>query len=109
MDFEETGYVFGVQFEHPMGDPDSPAVFVRFGGTWNHLELENEAGDIVGDTGHGLGWEAGAGLAFPLGERWRLTPGVRYRSAEREFGLNGASIPAVLRYVAFEIGFRRLF
>src|SRR5690606_18616938 len=58
--FEETGYTFGLQFIHPIGDLDIKYL-LRAGGTYNHIEIENNDGDITIDSGHGLGWQAEAG------------------------------------------------
>ena len=111
MDIEETGYAFGLRWVHPLGGEagDGPAVWLRGGGTWNHLEVEDAEGDLVADSGHGLGWEAGLGLSVPLAGRWRLTPGVRYRELERPVEVGTVSTDVRLRYVAFEIGFSRAF
>lgn len=109
-DFEETGYVFGLRFEHPVrGESGGPAVWIRAGGTYDHIEVENGAGDIVSDSGHGLGWEAAAGLALGLGSRWSLTPGLRYRALSRDVTWEGVTVPVDLEYVALEVGFSRSF
>ena len=109
VDLAETGYLFGLRFEHPMGDDDAPELVVRLGGTYNHLEIEDGDGAIVSDSGHGLGFEVGAGVAFRLGDRWRVTPGVRFRSTEREFDELGVTVPAPLRYMAIDLAFSRRF
>lgn len=109
VDVEETGYLFGARFEHPMGSDNAPAIVLRLGGTYNHLEIENTDGAIVDDSGHGLGFEAGAGVAVRLGGHWRVTPGVRFRTTDREFENDGVVIPARLRYVTIEVGFSRRF
>jgi Outer membrane protein beta-barrel domain len=108
-DFDETGYAFGLQFEHPLRGLEAVALRLRAGGTYNHIEAENAAGDLVGDSDHGLGWEAGAGLAFQLNDRWQVTPGARFRSLSRDFTLGGLPTSADLRYVAVEVGFSRRF
>jgi hypothetical protein len=83
--------------------------YVRLGGTYNHIEIENAAGDIVTDSGHGFGWEAGTGVAFRLGACWHLTPGIRVRSLNRDFSLGGVQTAGTLRYVTAEAGFSRSF
>ncbi|MGD2068618.1 MAG: outer membrane beta-barrel protein [Gemmatimonadota bacterium] len=109
-EFEETGYVFGLRFEHPFrGESGGPGAWVRLGGTWDHIEVENEAGEIVSDSGHGLGWEMAGGLALGLGDRWILTPGLRYRSLSRDVTWTQATVPVDLDYLALEIGFARPF
>lgn len=40
-DFEETGYVYGLQFKHPIGISRT-AWYLRAGGLYNHIEMENE-------------------------------------------------------------------
>jgi hypothetical protein len=108
-DFDETGYAFGLQFEHPIGGSDAVALRLRAGGTYNHIEVENPAGDLIADSEHGLGWEAGAGLALRLDDHWQVTPGARFRSLSRDLSLGGAKTPADLRYFAVEMGFARHF
>jgi hypothetical protein len=107
-DFEETGYAFGLQFQHPVGS-GSMALRLRAGGTLNHIEIENAAGDLVADSKHGLGWEAGAGLAWRLGNRWELAPGVRFRSLARDFTIGAVTTPVSLKYLAIDVGFSRSF
>lgn len=107
MDLEETGYAFGLRFEHPFREGTPTAGWVRVGGSYDHLELENADGDLVDDSGHGLGWEAAAGVAVELNGRWSLTPGIRYRALSRDIELDGVTTPVELQYVAFEVGLRR--
>lgn len=109
MHLEETGYAFGLRFEHPLRKGSRTAAWARGGGTYNHLELEDASGDIVADSGHGLGWEAGMGLAFDVGGRWSLTPGLRYRALSRDLEVGTTTIPVDLQYLAFELGIARRF
>jgi hypothetical protein len=109
MDFEETGYAFGLRFEHPLTGESGPAVWVRAGGTYDHVEVENADGDLLANSGHGLGWEAGAGLALGVGRSWSFTPGVRYRALSRDLKVGSVTTDTDLTYFAFEVGFARLF
>jgi hypothetical protein len=110
VDVEETGYVFGVRFDHPFGgEVGTRGFFLRAGATVAHLELEDEEGEIVADSEHGLGWEAGAGVWLELSERWQLTPGVRYRALSRDLELGAVSTPVDLTYLTVSIGLVRLF
>lgn len=104
LDVEETGYVVGLRFEHPFREGGRTNGWVRSGLTYNHLELENDAGDLIADSGHGFGWEFGAGLALPVRGRWSVTPGIRYRSISRDLEIGDTSVPVELQYVAFELG-----
>lgn len=101
--FEETGYTFGFQFIHPIGESDIKYL-LRAGGTYNHIEIENNNGDIIIDSGHGLGWQAEAGLVIPLSERFSLLPSVRYRSLKRDIDINNVSTSVNLNYVSVGVG-----
>lgn len=110
-DIEEMGYAFGVRFEHPLAGEtgDGPALRIRIGGTWNHLEVFDRDGHGIVDSGFGLGWETGAALTFPFGNEWRFSPGVRYRSLSRDVTFDGQDRTLDLRYVTFEGGLTRSF
>jgi hypothetical protein len=101
--FEETGYTFGLQFIHPIGE-SGLSYLVRAGGTYNHIEIENNDGDIIIDSGHGLGWQAEAGLVIPLSERFSLLPSVRYRSLNRDIEIEVASTSVNLNYLSVGVG-----
>lgn len=107
-DIEETGYAFGLRFQHPLGGAGGPWIQARAGGTVNHIEVET-GGETTADSGHGLGWEAGLGLLFPLGDRWKLGPGARYRSLTRELTSDGVTGDVDLRYFALEVVVSRIF
>lgn len=101
--FEETGYTFGLQFIHPIGDLDINYL-VRLGGTYNHIEIENDNGDIIIDSGHGLGWQAEAGLVITLSENFSLLPSVRYRSLSRDIDINNINTSVELNYFSVGVG-----
>ncbi len=107
-DFEETGYVFGLQFKHPIGN--SPiSYYLRAGGLYNHIELENEKGDIIEDSGHGLGWQLAAGIDVPLGSNWSLTPGLKFNALSREIKTSEYKKQLDLNYVMIRIGILKKF
>lgn len=108
LDVEETGYAFGLRFQHPLGGASGPQVQLRAGGTYNHIEIE-EGSEITADSDHGLGWEAGVGLLFGLGDRWLLGPGIRYRSLTRELTADGVTGDVDLRYLTLELAVSRTF
>jgi hypothetical protein len=107
MDFEETGYTLGLRFEHPVGRGEHPLFRIEGGGTYKHLEIENVGGDIVADSGHELGFEAGGGVVFAIGANWRLTPTVRFRTLSPAFEITGVETRTDLRYVGIELGLSR--
>ncbi|MEO9870611.1 outer membrane beta-barrel protein [Ekhidna sp.] len=103
MDFEETGYTFGLQFIHPIGASDLDFI-VRAGALYNHIEVEDDDGELISDSDHGFGWQAGGGIVFSLSERWRLIPTVRYRSLSRDLTIGNTETEVDLNYVSFGIG-----
>ncbi len=112
IDVEETGYTFGLRFAHPFSGEATvsgarrfvPGYWLRAGGLVNHIELENEDGDLISDTKHGLGWEAGAGVTLPITDRVALTPGVRFRALPRDLTLGPTTRAVTLNYVIASVG-----
>jgi len=107
-DFEETGYVFGIQFNHSIYGLLS-SYFLRAGALYNHIEVENDNGDIIGDTGHGLGFQLAAGVDIPLGTKWSLTPGVKYNAISAETTLEGVPFQMDYHYMSVRIGILKRF
>lgn len=107
-DFGETGYTFGLRFEHPLGDASPMRYRLEGGGTYKHVEIEDEDGDIVADSKHSPGFEFGMGLLWPAGETWRVGTTVRYRSLHPDF-TGSATTSGTLRYMGLEMGVSRRF
>lgn len=108
MDFEETGYTFGLEYMHPLGS--SPLDFyIRGGGIYNHIEVESSDGDITADSDHGLGWQIEGGVAFDLGNGWILKPGVRYRSLSRDIEVGNTTTDIDLTVFNTSVGISRTF
>lgn len=100
---EETGYTFGFQIIHPIGT--SPFSYVaRAGAIYNHIELENNSGDITADTGHGFGWQIEAGVDYEFAPDLSLRPTLRYRSLSRDLEMENVSMELKLNYISFGIG-----
>jgi len=108
MDFEETGYVLGLQFKHSFGT-SSVSYYLRAGGLYNHIEIENEEGEITEDTGHGFGWQVAGGVDIPLGRNWSLTPGVKFNSLSRELEIEETTNQLDLNYISVCIGILKNF
>jgi opacity protein-like surface antigen len=104
IDFEQTGYTYGARFVHPIRDKSSVSYMLHAGGLYTHIEVESNSGGSTIDTGHGPGWEAGAGLAIAFTPRWQLTPAVRYRAQSRDFKVATVTRSGDLQYVTFELG-----
>ena len=108
IDFEQTGYILGLQFKHPIGK--SPvSYFVRAGALYCHIETENNDGEIISDTGHGIGWQAAAGIEVALGKNWILAPGLKYNWLSGETDFEGANYQLDHRYVAARLGIIKRF
>ncbi len=107
-DFEETGYVFGLQFKHPIGSLPL-SYYVRAAGLYNHIEIENEEGDIMYDSGHGMGWQLAGGLDVDLGKNWSLTPGIKFNSLSRDIEFEGADEQMDFNYLSFRVGILKKF
>ena len=104
MDLEQTGYVLGVQYQRTFTETSPTSWWVRFGGIYDHLELEDADGELVDDSDHGLGVEGGAGISVPFAGRWSLTPGIRYRKLSRDLEVGGQEVPVKMESLAFEMG-----
>ena len=109
IDYDETGYTFGLQFIHPLGTSDKLSYLIRAGGIYNHVEIENESGDITEDSGHGLGWEVGLGIQYDLGNAWLLRPQVGYRALSGDFDIEGVKLDFDLNYISFGVGIAKAF
>ena len=109
IDFDETGYTFGLQYIHPLGTSESLSYLLRAGAIYNHIELEDNEGDIIDDSGHGLGWQVGAGFDYQLGNNWNLRPTVRYRSLSRDLKIENTPFNVDLNYLSFGLGLAKTF
>lgn len=105
--FEETGYVFGLQFKHPIGQ-SLTSYYLRAGGLYNHIEVEHD-GDVTHDSGHGLGWQLAGGFDFQLGKNWSLTPGIKFNALNRDIENEGVDVPLDLNYIQVRVGILKKF
>ncbi len=106
--FEETGYVFGLQFKHPVGT-SALSYYLRGGGLYNHIETENADGDNINNTGHGLGYQIAGGIDINMGSNWSLTPGIKFNSLSRETDFEGTSKQMDLNYLSVRVGILKKF
>ena len=107
-DFDETGYVLGLQFCHPI-EKSSISYYLRMGALYNHIELENEEGDNLGDTGHGFGLQLAGGIDLPLGSNWSLTPGVKFNYLSGDIEISGTTSQIDLNYWSLRVGILKKF
>ena len=107
-DYEETGYVLGLQFKYPLRDSRS-SLFLRAGALYNHIEVENDNGDITVDTGHGPGFQLATGIDIKLGSSWSLTPVIKYNDLTRSLNTEGSSVDIRYNYLSVRIGILKMF
>ena len=92
-DFEETGYILGLQYKRKI-EFSNASVFVRGGYQYKHIEIEDPTGELLFDTTHGPGWQAGCGIDLPLTEKWSLLSELKYNALlEREGHVPDAPLP----------------
>jgi hypothetical protein len=106
--FEETGYVLGLNFTHPIGT-SKLAYYLRAGALYNHIETENADGDIINDSKHGLGFQIAGGLDINLGETWSLVPGIKFNALQRETEFEGVTKNLDYQYISVRIGIVKRF
>lgn len=107
VDVEETGYVLGLQFNHPIST--SPfSYYVRLGGLYNHLEFE-DGGDVLEDTGHGLGFQIAGGIEVELGSNWSINPGLKFNALSRDIETAGNNTELNLNYINVRVGIIKKF
>lgn len=106
--FEETGYVIGLNFNHPIGSSNL-AYYARAGALYNHIETENADGDIVNDSKHGLGFQLAGGIDVPLGKNWSFTPGLKFNFLSRDTKYEGISKTLDYQYISARVGFLKRF
>jgi len=104
VDFDETGYTFGLQFIHPIGSSENLSLLFRAGGIYNHIELEDNDGNLIDDSGHGFGWEVGAGLNYNIGGNWNLRPQIGYRTLSRDLNIEETTFNVDVNYIAVGLG-----
>lgn len=108
IDFEQTGYILGLQIGHSIGA--SPiSWFVRGGLLYSHIETEDNTGTIISDTGHGVGYQVAGGIEVLLGSNWSLAPGLKYNSLSGETELEGVNYALDHRHVSARIGLIKRF
>lgn len=107
-DYEETGYVLGLQYKRQL-DGYATKWFVRGGAIYNHIEVENDLGDILADSGHGFGFQVAGGIDIDLGRSWSLTPVVKYNNLSRYLDEAGEGMDVQYNYLTVRVGILKRF
>lgn len=105
--FEETGYVLGLQCIHPV--VDGVSIYIRGGALYNHIEIENESGELLYDTGHGFGFQLATGIEIGIGSNWSINSGVKLNSLIRKVDIEDVSTSLNLNHISMNIGIVKKF
>lgn len=108
IDFEQTGYIIGLQLHYPLKNTPL-SIFARSGMLYSHIETENSSGEIISDTGHGVGYQIAAGIEVDLGKKWSLAPGIKFNSLSGETMLEGTNYQLDQRYLSARLGIIKRF
>lgn len=108
IDIEESGYTAGIQYKHRLYN-SSFSYLIRGGAVYNHLELEDNEGDLIADSGQGIGWQAEAGISYEIGNKWDLRPTMRYRSLPGDIEVYNGRISVDLQYISLGLGLAKKF
>jgi opacity protein-like surface antigen len=105
-DVEDSGFRGGVSLSFPMA-AGSVSPFVEVGAIYNttSIELSDGSASLEVESDRSLGFEAGLGVAVPLGQRLSVTPVIRYRSHDLSYDeveLDDTSAS----YFSFDLGLR---
>ena len=99
IDIEETGYLIGLKYDHPLGSSKLKYA-ISGGAVYNHNEVENNEGDITSDSGHGWGWQIEGGLPWMVSKKLIVEPNIRYHSLSRKINISDQHQAVDLRYVS---------
>mgnify|MGYP000930774987 FL=1 len=116
-DFEDTGYMFGVQFKDDI-NKSAFSYYLRAGGLYNHIEIEDATPSIVdgfySDSGHGLGIHLSGGVEYRLGKGWCINSNLKFQHLKRDVVLpsmlrDNAATAVNLNYLALRLGVVKYF
>lgn len=107
-DLQERGYSFGLQLKYPSRNPNL-LYFFQAGAVYNRLKVDNLSGELIGDTGHVFGWQAGAGIEVGIGGDVSLRPSLRYRTVGRKLEVGNWVHNAHLSYISIGVGLLKSF
>lgn len=107
VDIEETGYTAGIQYIYR--NRSSLSYLIRGGLVYNHLELEDNDGELIADSDHGIGWQAEAGISLEIGNHWFLRPTLRYRNLPGNIEVFNGQMAVDLQYISLGVGLAKRF
>lgn len=108
MDFEQTGYILGLQLNYPL-EKTPVSLFLRAGMLYSHIETENKDGMIISDTGHGVGYQIATGFEVDMGKKWSVAPGLKFNSLSGETLIEGTNYQLEHRFISARVGIIKRF
>ncbi|MBC5992225.1 outer membrane beta-barrel protein [Pontibacter cellulosilyticus] len=102
VDFVASGYSLGLQFNQPVAS-SGLSIIVGGGALYHELKVECENSDFD-DSKRGLGYQIDLGLGINIGKNLMLIPGLKYRSIERDYDMEGRSKRIDLNYLSAGAG-----
>jgi hypothetical protein len=106
--FEETGYIIGMQYKRLI-EASNLSVFVRGAYQYKHIEIEDTAGELLFDTAHGSGLQAGFGIDLPLTAGWSLLSEIKFNALPERKNQAVAVIISDRNYLSLRLGILRRF
>lgn len=108
IDLNQTGYTFGLQYINAINN-SAIGYFLKFGGLFAHIEVEDETGDTIADTDHEWGWEITGGLYLFNVSTFSLRPQLGYRSFSGNFNSGSLGEQVDINDFFFGIGIAKSF
>lgn len=108
-DATDSGMHLGGQISMPLSPVTGISPFAFAGAIFNRtsMRIENNGVSLGVESDREIGYELGAGIAFPFAPGMAVTPQVRYRSHGVDFSLaSGETHDADVSYLSLEIGVR---
>ena len=109
VDAVDSGLHLGGQVSLPLSAVTGVSPFAFAGVVYNRTTMGFENGGVTVEveSDNGLGYEVGAGLAFPFAPTLTLTPAVRYRSHSADFpGGDAGDDETTVSYLSFDVGLK---
>jgi len=106
---DESGFLAGVRYEHPVRLGGPATIQLEVGTGWNEVELESGDGTLVATSEREFAWTAGAGVQFALGDGWSVGPSLRFRALSPDFTGAGAGAETNLNHLSVDVGVSQRF
>lgn len=108
VDAVDSGLQLGAQVSLPLSMITGVSPFAFAGVVYNSTTLGFDDGttSIEAESDDAVGYEVGAGLAFPFAPTLSLTPAVRYRTHSADFSVGGEEFDTTVSYISFDVGLK---